>query len=137
MKITGFVGKPEIARGNRSFENYYINGRYVKNNIITKAIENAYKGFLMQHKFPFVSLQIEMEGNDLDVNVHPAKREVRFAREQEVYEAVYDTVRRALTAREMIPKVTLRETSAGEKRSTGKTSVHSGAFREKKERAGI
>ena len=109
MKITGFVGKPEIARGNRSFENYYINGRYVKNNIITKAIENAYKGFLMQHKFPFVSLQIEMEGNDLDVNVHPAKREVRFAREQEVYEAVYDTVRRALTAREMIPKVTIEK----------------------------
>ena len=107
MKITGFVGKPEIARGNRSFENYYINGRYVKNNIITKAIENAYKGFLMQHKFPFVSLQMQMEGNDLDVNVHPAKREVRFAREQEVYEAVYDTVRRALTGKEMIPKVTL------------------------------
>ena len=107
MKITGFVGKPEIARGNRSFENYYINGRYVKNNIITKAIENAYKGFLMQHKFPFVSLRMEMEGNDLDVNVHPAKREVRFAREQEVYDAVYDTVRAALTRREMIPKVTL------------------------------
>ena len=107
MKITGFVGKPEIARGNRSFENYYINGRYVKNNIITKAIESAYKGFLMQHKFPFVSLQMQMEGNDLDVNVHPAKREVRFAREQEVYEAVYDTVRRALTGKEMIPKVTL------------------------------
>lgn len=107
MKITGFVGKPEIARGNRSFENYYINGRYVKNNIITKAIENAYKGFLMQHKFPFVSLQMQMEGNDLDVNVHPAKREVRFAREQEVYEAVYDTVRRALTGKEMIPKVSV------------------------------
>lgn len=107
MKITGFVGKPEIARGNRSFENYYINGRYVKNNIITKAIENAYKGFLMQHKFPFVSLRMEMEGNDLDVNVHPAKREVRFAREQEVYDAVYDTVHAALTRREMIPKVTL------------------------------
>ena len=107
MKITGFVGKPEIARGNRSFENYYINGRYVKNNIITKAIESAYKGFLMQHKFPFVSLQMQMEGNDLDVNVHPAKREVRFAREQEVYEAVYDTVRKALTGKEMIPKVSV------------------------------
>ena len=105
--IRVFVGKPEIARGNRSFENYYINGRYVKNNIITKAIENAYKGFLMQHKFPFVSLRMEMEGNDLDVNVHPAKREVRFAREQEVYDAVYDTVHTALTRREMIPKVTL------------------------------
>lgn len=111
MKIEGFVGKPEIARGNRSFENYYINGRYVKNNIITKAIENAYKGFLMQHKFPFVSLRMEMQGNDLDVNVHPAKREVRFAREQEVYDAVYDTVRTALTGREMIPKVSA-DTSA-------------------------
>ena len=110
MKITGFVGKPEIARGNRGFENYYINGRYVKNNIITKAIENAYRGFLMQHKFPFVSLQMEMEGNDLDVNVHPAKREVRFAREQEVYEAVYDTVRKALTKKEMIPSFTIGKT---------------------------
>src|SRR5699024_5188069 len=110
MKITGFVGKPEIARGNRSFENYYINGRYVKNNIITKAIENGYKGFLMQHKFPFVSLQMEMEGNDLDVNVHPAKREVRFAREQEVYDAVYDTVRGALSGREMIPSCTVGKT---------------------------
>ena len=112
MKIEGFVGKPEIARGNRSFENYYINGRYVKNNIITKAIENAYRGFLMQHKFPFVSLRMEMEGNDLDVNVHPAKREVRFAREQEVYDAVYDTVRAALTRREMIPKVSVDSTPA-------------------------
>ena len=114
MKIEGFVGKPEIARGNRSFENYYINGRYVKNNIITKAIENAYRGFLMQHKFPFVSLRMEMEGNDLDVNVHPAKREVRFAREQEVYDAVYDTVRAALTRREMIPKVSVDSSSVKE-----------------------
>ena len=107
MKITGFVGKPVIARGNRSFENYYINGRYVKNNIITKAIENAYRGFLMQHKFPFVSLRMEMEGNDLDVNVHPAKREVRFAREQEVYDVIFEAVRNALTRREMIPKVSV------------------------------
>ncbi|MBU5481507.1 DNA mismatch repair endonuclease MutL [Blautia sp. MSJ-19] len=117
MKIEGFVGKPEIARGNRSFENYYINGRYVKNNIITKAIENAYRGFLMQHKFPFVSLRMEMEGNDLDVNVHPAKREVRFAREQEVYDAVYDTVRAALTKREMIPKVSVDSSSAKEEKA--------------------
>ena len=79
----------------------------------TKAIENAYRGFLMQHKFPFVSLRMEMEGNDLDVNVHPAKREVRFAREQEVYDAVYDTgTCSALTRREMIPKVSVDSTSA-------------------------
>ena len=107
MKVEGFVGRPEISRGNRSFENYYINGRYVKNNIITKAIEDAYKGFLMQHKFPFVSLHIQMEGNDLDVNVHPAKREVRFARGAEVYDGIFETVHRALTGKEMIPQVTV------------------------------
>ena len=106
MKIQGFVGKPEISRGNRSFENYYINGRYVKDKIITKAIEDAYRGFLMQHKFPFVLLHIEMEGNDLDVNVHPSKMEVRFARSAEVYDKIYETVKKALSVREMIPEVT-------------------------------
>ena len=107
MKIEGFVGKPEISRGNRTFENYYINGRYVKNKIITKAIEDGYKGLVMQHKFPFVSLRIEMDGNDLDVNVHPAKREVRFARETEVYTAIYETVRKVLIHRELIPQVSV------------------------------
>ena len=116
MKIEGFVGKPEISRGNRTFENYYINGRYVKNKIITKAIEDGYKGLVMQHKFPFVSLRIEMDGNDLDVNVHPAKREVRFARETEVYTAIYETVRKVLTHRELIPQV-----SVGKDESTSRT----------------
>lgn len=105
MKIEGFVGKPEISRSNRTFENYYINGRFVKNRIIAKGIEDAYKGFLMQHKFPFVSLHIQMEGNDLDVNVHPSKMEVRFARGTEVYDAIYETVHKALTTREMIQTV--------------------------------
>ena len=99
LKIQGYVGKPEISRGTRSFENYYINGRYVKNNIIAKAIEDAYKGFLMQHKFPFVSLHIQMTGNDLDVNVHPRKMEVRFARGPEVYDCIYEAVRNVLTHR--------------------------------------
>ena len=105
MKIEGFVGKPEISRGNCTFENYYINGRFVKNRIIAKAIEDAYKGFLMQHKFPFVSLHIQMEGNDLDVNVHPSKMEVRFARGPEVYDAIYEVIHKALTQREMIQNV--------------------------------
>lgn len=117
MKLTGFAGKPEISRGNRSFENYYINGRYVKDKVITKAIEDAYKGFLMQHKFPFVSLHIEMEGNDLDVNVHPAKMEVRFARAAEVYEAIYGTIHRAITQRELITKVTLDARQQEEKKA--------------------
>ena len=105
MKIEGYAGKPEVSRGNRSFENYYVNGRFVKNNIITKAIEDAYKGFVMQHKFPFVSLQIQMTGNDLDVNVHPRKLEVRFARGAEVYDAVYESVHNALLHRDLIPVV--------------------------------
>lgn len=109
MKVDGFVGKPEISRGNRTFENYYINGRFIKNKILTKAIEDAYKGFLMQHKFPFVSLHIQMEGNNLDVNVHPSKMEVRFARGTEVYDAVYETVRQALTKRELIPQVSVKK----------------------------
>ena len=117
MKIEGFVGKPEISRGNRTFENYYINGRFVKNRIIAKGIEDAYKGFLMQHKFPFVSLHIQMEGNDLDVNVHPSKMEVRFARGTEVYDAVYETVRKALTTREMIQNVPF-----GKEENTRRTS---------------
>ena len=105
MEIKGFVGKPEIARGNRSFENYYINGRFVRDKIIAKAIEDGYKGFLMQHKFPFVSLNIEMKGNELDVNVHPSKMEVRFARGAEVYDAICRMVQDALSGRSLIPTV--------------------------------
>lgn len=115
MKVGGYAGKPEISRGNRTFENYYINGRYVKNNIITKAIEDAYKGFVMQHKFPFVSLHIQMTGNDLDVNVHPRKLEVRFARGTEVYEGIYEAVRHALTHKEMIPVVPVGKEEPEEK----------------------
>ena len=105
MEIKGFVGKPEIARGNRTFENYYINGRFVRDKIIAKAIEDGYKGFLMQHKFPFVSLNIEMKGNELDVNVHPSKMEVRFARGPEVYDAICRMVQDALSGRSLIPTV--------------------------------
>ena len=106
MKVQGFIGKPEIARGNRGFENYYVNGRYVKDKILSKAIEDGYQGFLMQHKFPFVALQIEMNGADLDVNVHPSKMEVRFSRSAEVYQALMQAVRDVLSGREMISNVT-------------------------------
>ena len=106
MKISGFAGKPEIARGNRGFENYYINGRYVKNVLLAKAIEDAYKGKLMQHKYPFVTLKLEMDGSEVDVNVHPRKLEVRFARSAQVYDAVYEAVHRALTSGDQIPSVT-------------------------------
>lgn len=103
--LQGFIGKPTVSRGNRNFENYYVNGRYVKSKIIMKAIEDAYKPFLMQHKYPFVSLHLTMEGEDLDVNVHPTKMEVRFSRGQEVYQFIYQTVLEMLTHKELIPEV--------------------------------
>lgn len=105
MKITGFLGKPLISRGNRNFENYYINGRYVKSNIISKAIEDAYKDYTMQHKYPFVVLHIAMDGESIDVNVHPTKMELRFNRQQEVYNTVYAAVDEGLHEKELIPQV--------------------------------
>lgn len=103
--LQGYIGKPTVSRGNRNFENYYVNGRYVKSKIIMKAIEDAYKPFLMQHKYPFVSLHLTMEGEDLDVNVHPTKMEVRFSRGQEVYQFIYHAVLEMLTHKELIPEV--------------------------------
>ncbi len=105
LKVTGYIGKPLISRGNRNYENYYINGRYVKSNIIAKAIEDAYKDFTMQHKYPFTVLHFVMDGNDLDVNVHPTKMELRFSRQQDVYNFVYMAVKNALSERELIPRV--------------------------------
>ena len=104
-RLEGFVGKPVISRGNRNFENYFVNGRYVKSKIITKAIEDAYKTFMMQHKYPFTALHFTIPGDLLDVNVHPTKLELRFSNQEEIYQIVYDTVRQALSARELIPDV--------------------------------
>ncbi len=118
LEMNGYIGKPTVSRGNRNFENYYVNGRYVKNKILTKAIEDAYKGFMMQHKFPFVSLQISMTGNDLDVNVHPAKMEVRFSREQDVYHAVYRSLSDALYHKELIPEVSFEKEAPVKKQTT-------------------
>ena len=95
IKVTGFIGKPLISRGNRNYENYYINGRYVKSNIIAKAIEDGYKDFIMQHKYPFTVLHFEVNGADIDVNVHPTKMELRFSNQQKVYNFVYEAVKAA------------------------------------------
>lgn len=105
MKICGFIGKPLISRGNRNFENYFINGRYVKSSMISKAIEDAYKDFSMQHKYPFVVLQIEIDGEHIDVNVHPTKMELRFNNQQEVYNNIYEAIDKALHEEELIPHV--------------------------------
>lgn len=109
LKVTGYVGKPLISRGNRNYENYFINGRYVKSQMIAKAIEDAYKDFTMQHKYPFTVLHFTMDGNDLDVNVHPTKMELRFSRQQDVYNFVYQALKHALTERELIPRVEVPE----------------------------
>lgn len=109
IKVTGFIGKPLISRGNRNYENYYINGRYVKSNIIAKAIEDGYKDFIMQHKYPFTVLHFEVNGADIDVNVHPTKMELRFSNQQKVYNFVYEAVKAAFQEKELIPKVELPE----------------------------
>lgn len=109
LHIQGFIGKPVISRGNRNYENYFINGRYVKSNIIAKAIEDAYKDFTMQHRYPFTVLHFTMDGTDLDVNVHPTKMELRFSNQQGVYNFVYNSLKQTLTEPELIPRVELPE----------------------------
>ena len=107
IQISGFVGEPIISRGNRNFENYFINGRYVKSNIISKAIEDAYKDFTMQHKYPFTVLHLSVDGETVDVNVHPTKMELRFSNQQQVYNCVCEAVGKALHQEELIPHVEL------------------------------
>lgn len=107
LRISGFLGKPEISRGNRNYENYFVNGRFVKSKLIAGGIEDGYKAFLMQHRYPFVCLNIEMDGKLLDVNVHPAKMELRFSNRNLVYETLRRTVGDALSGRELIPEVNL------------------------------
>ena len=117
IKIHGFIGKPVISRGNRNYENYFVNGRYVKSTIIARAIEDAYKAFMMSHRYPFTVLQIEVNTEEVDVNVHPQKLEVRFANQQEIYEKVLQTVKEALLGKELIPEFTIDgpKKPAGEK----------------------
>ena len=110
--ISGFIGKPVIARGNRNYENYFINGRYIRSSIISKAIEEAYKPFMMQHKYPFTMLHFTIEPELLDVNVHPTKMELRFRDGEMVYRMVYDAVSGALAHKELIPEVELNKDRA-------------------------
>lgn len=113
--ISGYIGKPEISRGNRNYENYFVNGRYVKSRIIAKGIEDGYRTFVMQHRYPFVCLDIRIDGKLLDVNVHPTKMEIRFSDQNLVYETVRQAVADTLSGRELIPEVTLDGGSNGKK----------------------
>ncbi len=102
MSVMGFVGKPVINRANRTFENYFVNGRYVKSRVINKAIEDAYKPYMMQHKYPFTVLLIDILPELLDVNVHPAKMELRFRQEETLYEELFKAISTALHSQELV-----------------------------------
>lgn len=119
MTLSGYVAKPYISRGNRSFEHYYVNGRYIKSPIITKAIEEAYKTFVMIHKFPFVALNITVDSRLLDVNVHPRKMEMRYSQGDALYKFIFEEIRHTLLQRELIPDV-------GEEAKAGKESQNKG-----------
>lgn len=115
FKVEGYVGKSFVSKGNRTFEHYFINGRSIKSNIVTRAIEDAYKSFVMIHKFPFTALHFTLDSNKLDVNVHPTKMEFKYADGEQLFHFVKDSVRYALLQEEMIPDVSLR--SAKEQRA--------------------
>ena len=109
FKLRGFIGKPIISRGNRNYENYFINGRYIKSALIAKSIEEAYKGFMMQHQYPFCVLYFEMNSDLLDVNVHPTKMELRFSQNEEIYRSLFEIIRNTISHRDFIPEVPVQE----------------------------
>jgi DNA mismatch repair protein MutL len=117
--VHGFMGKPIISRGNRNYEYFFINGRYVKSRLLSKAIEDGYKGFMMQHQYPFCVLYIDIDPTLIDVNVHPTKMEIRFSENEKIYGALCDAVRRSLTHRELIPDTPVTPKAKGSKQ--GKT----------------
>ncbi|MDD6282366.1 MAG: DNA mismatch repair endonuclease MutL, partial [Oribacterium sp.] len=102
VTVRGFVGKPQINRSNRNFEIYFVNSRYVKNPMISKAIEDGCRDFLMQHKFPFTVLRIDVNPEIVDVNVHPQKMEVRFSDGMLIYNCLVDSIHEALHQAELI-----------------------------------
>ena len=107
IRITGFIGKPFLARGNRSFENYFVNGRFIQSPIVSRAIEEAYKTYIMQHRFPFTVLFLELPKEDCDVNVHPAKREFKYQKEKALFSAVFHAVQSALADKTLIPDLAM------------------------------
>ena len=107
ITITGFIAKPSVSRGNRNFENYYVNGRYVKSRVISLGIEDGYGNKLMQHQYPFTCLTITVDGHFVDVNVHPTKMDVRFSDERLIMRSVSDCIRKTLYDQEMIIRQSL------------------------------
>lgn len=120
VNIDGFVAKPVVNRGNRNYMNYFINGRYIKSSIVNKAIEEAYKPYMMQHRHPMTALQFTIDSQYIDVNVHPAKLEIRFTNGQAVYQAIYQAVSDVLAGKNMIPEVSVGKEKKAEKTEIGK-----------------
>ena len=116
FSVDGFIGKPIIARGNRNFESYFINGRYIKSTLIAKALEDGYRGFMMQHKYPFTVLTISLDGTLVDVNVHPNKMELRFSNGEILYQQLAALLSTRLRESELIPKVAVHEEKKQERR---------------------
>ncbi len=110
MILEGYLGEPAINRSNRNFEIFFVNGRYIKDKVMSKALEEGYKQYLMMHKFPFAILHLRIDPSRVDVNVHPAKMEVRFNNQQQLYDFISRSVDDALSKREMIPDALLGET---------------------------
>ena len=126
FQVSGFIGKPSIARGNRNFENYFINGRYIKSGLIAKAIEDGYKSYMMQHKYPFTMLHFTVEPEYIDVNVHPSKMELRFKDGEFLYKTVCQMIQGALSGRELIPQVEITGRDE-EKKEIGRSGAGSEA----------
>ena len=109
FQVSGFIGKPSVNRGNRNYENYFINGRYIKSTLLSRALEEAYSKFLMQHQYPFTVLYFEFLSDTLDVNVHPTKMELRFGDGPDIYKELCDCIYAVLTKRDLIPEVPVDE----------------------------
>ncbi|MCF0228083.1 MAG: DNA mismatch repair endonuclease MutL [Parasporobacterium sp.] len=134
LRVEGFTGKPEIARGNRSFEFFYINGRYIKDRIIQKALEDAYTGYQMKGTFPFAVLNIIIEPELIDVNVHPSKMEIRFFNNETVFESIYEIIRKRITSRENIPEASFKDNTGSMKHDTVKQYIPEPFEKQKDER---
>lgn len=124
FSIRGFIGKPLISRGNRNFENYFINGRYIKSSLIAKSIEEAYQSFVMQHKYPFTVLHISINGTYLDVNVHPTKMELRFRNGEEVYQFLSNLLRESINQNELVYQVSLEKEQEEKARQEREKKAH-------------
>ncbi len=128
FSVSGWIGTPAVSRGNRNFETYFINGRYIKSSLIAKGLEDAYKPYLMQHQYPFSVLYFTFDKTLLDINVHPAKMELRFSESQKIYEMLHNAVRETLSQKDHIRSVSVGPRMEG--REYGRTSSPKGKNKE-------